>query len=255
MYCKDSKLISKVVRIVIKSMSAESFYQVPLEFPFFEYVFKNHDLIKYAILHPSLSQRRKTHKKKDVDFDRMEFVGDRILGLVIASTLYARYPQADEGELSLRSANLVCMDTLYKICIKCGLDKYIQYDTSGYDPRMIKNLFADAMEAFLAALFLDGGLDVVKKFIHQYWGDLIDNESKPLKRPKTALQEYLHLKKMPAPVYVLMEKDGPPHAPEFTMQVQIPQTNFSATAVASSVKEAENMAALTLLNILKGLKK
>ncbi len=236
-------------------MSAESIHEVPIKFPFFEYVFKNHDLIKHALLHPSLSQRRKMIKKKDIAFDRMEFVGDRILGLVIADTLYARYPEADEGELSLRSANLVCMDTLYKICIKCGLDKYIQYDTAGYDSRMIKNLFADAMEAFLAALFLDGGVDIVKSFIHQYWGDLIDNESKPLKRPKTALQEYLHLKKMQAPVYTLMTTQGPPHAPEFTMQVQIPQTDLSEIAVAASVKDAQNIAALKLLNTLKGSQK
>ncbi len=218
---------------------------------FFDYTFKNKELLKNVFLHPSLGfMRSRKNATKDYAFDRLEFLGDRVLGLVIAEILYEKYPDVDEGELSLRSSSLVRMESLYQVAVQSGLKDHIRHELPPHETTG-KNLLADAMEAFLAALYLDGGLATVKRFINQYWEAFLEDRTPIIKPAKTSLQEWAHQQKLPSPVYTVVAEDGPKHLPIFDVKVTIPSTSYQAEAQGSSIKQAENLAAYTLMNMLK----
>jgi ribonuclease-3 len=192
--------------------------------------------------------RQKGRKEKDISFERLEFLGDRVLGVIISDLLYQKYPLDDEGNLSLRFSSLVCMETLYDICIHTGLHSYIRHDLPLHE-KTEKNLLADSMEAFIAALYLDGGLEVARQFILQYFEPLLENKERTIKPSKTALQEWAHQQKIPSPVYKLISQVGPKHLPTFEVLLEIPETSYQVVAKGSSIKEAENLAAGLLLKM------
>ncbi len=223
---------------------------------FFDYTFKNVDLLRAVFLHPSLgSIRSKMKEKNAISFDRLEFLGDRILGLVVAQMLFEKYPELDEGGLSLRSSSLVRMESLYRVCVESGLSLHIQHELPPHE-KTGKNLLADAMEAFLAALYLDGGLDVVTKFIHLYFEPLLEDAGRDMKPAKTYLQELAHQKNLGGrrPLYTILSQEGLQHLPTFHIEASIQGTEYRASAFGSSIKEAENLAATALLEIIKDIK-
>jgi len=213
------------------------------------HVFRDPTLLHDALTHPSLSGTKSRSALSP--YERLEFLGDRVLGLVIAHWLYQLYPQADEGEMAKRHASLVNRDALKDIAHEIRLESHLRLAGGEETNAPRKNLAAlsDAMEGIIGALYLDGGLDVADHFIKRYWEKTIKAESTPAD-PKTALQEYAQGKALPLPVYKVVERSGPPHAPKFTISVQV--TGFPpVTADGGSKREAEKAAAQSLLAEIK----
>lgn len=179
--------------------------------------------------------------------ERLEFIGDRVLGLSVADLLYAMYPNETEGELARRHAMLVSTETLAKVAKDVGIDKQIKHGhmTAG----RIQHILADAMEATLGAIYLDGGFDAARNVIVPIWRDLAAADIVAPKDPKTRLQELVQqLDSGNLPVYEYLEPAGVSHSPVFTVRVTAMQR--SATGNGTSKKAASIDAAEKLLKIL-----
>lgn len=205
-------------------------------------------LLALALTHPSLPASK---EKLSQNNQRLEFLGDAVLGLVIAELLYAMYPQEAEGDLAKRHAALVCGEQLVEIAHAMDLGKYIHMSTSEERAhgRITASNLEDACEALIGALYLDGGLPAAKKFIHDKWEERARKTDAPPKDPKTALQEWAQGRGFPLPEYTVVEQDGPSHAPEFTVKVCV-QNEAPQQAKAGSKKLAERAAAEKMLNTL-----
>ncbi len=206
--------------------------------------FKNKDLINQALTHPSL-------KRKGSDYERMEFLGDHVLGLVIAERLYQRFPDENEGQLTKRLAGLICGETLVKVAKKLGLGEHIRMAQSEESAggRLNKANLENAMEAVIGAIFLDQEIEVAKKFILETWEDLIEDMVDPPKDAKSSLQEWAQGRGFPLPEYEVVSTEGAMHAPIFTVQVTV-QGEKSQQGSGTSKRAAEQEAATKLLNKL-----
>lgn len=214
------------------------------------YKFQNLSLLEAALTHPSLSQKRGTGSP----YERLEFLGDRVLGLVVAEWLYALLPAAKEGELAKRHAALVGQETLTIVAGHIHLEKYLKLAHGEMPGIGRKNLVAlsDAVEAVLGAMYLDGGLDVARACIRHYWEDLVHADAAPPSEPKTSLQEWAQARGLPLPVYTVLSHDGPAHAPVFCIQVEVkgyPPTK----AYGPSKRAAEKEAAKEFLSNLRAV--
>ena len=179
--------------------------------------------------------------------ERLEFIGDRVLGLSVAGLLYEMYPNETEGELACRHAMLVSTDTLGNIAEKLGIGKMIKHGhmTAG----RVKHMLANAMEAILGAVYLDGGFDNAKILIYDIWRDLAAADAIPPKDPKTALQEFVQQSDNGnLPVYEFLETAGASHNPVFNVLVRA--MGKSAQGQGASKKAATIDAAEKLLKIL-----
>ena len=207
------------------------------------YRFNNAELFSQAFKHPSM------HKKNNNQ--RLEFLGDSVLGLVIAEALYLRYPDEQEGELARRQAALVCGDTLVELAGGMSLGKYLQLSESEAQAggRATASNLEDACEALIGAIYLDGGLDAAKAWILTHWQPLIESITEPPKDAKTSLQEWAQGRALGLPVYEVVEQSGPAHAPEFIIKVSVADKG-SAEAKAGSKKQAEQEAAAKLFEQL-----
>ncbi len=159
--------------------------------------------------------------KSKANYERLEFLGDRVLGLVIAELLFAAYPEADEGELSLRFNQLVDAKTCSEIAETIDLPKLIRTGAdlgNAADKRHI-NVRADAVESLIASLYQDGGLEVARAFIHRYWLERVTATMAPRRDPKTEIQEWAHRDGASAPVYAILSREGPDHEPHFVVSV------------------------------------
>ena len=216
------------------------------------HMFKDPDLLEEALTHPSVTTRKSTRQGEGRDYDRLEFLGDRVLGMVIADHLLKTYPQADAGKLATRYNALVRRETLAAVAEEIGLGPHIRFargernSGGGAKPALLAN----ACEAVIAALFLDGGLEVAASFIHRYWDDLADELTTAPKDPKTSLQELAHARNATPPAYRETDRSGPPHAPVFTIEVEVGNLG-SASGTGSSKRAAEQIAAETLYNKIK----
>ena len=217
--------------------------------PFQEYTFKKTDFLNMVFLHPSLGKIRKSASKSKL-FDRLEFLGDRVLSFVIADLLYAKFPEADEGDLSIRSANLVCHERLYEVALESGIKDQIQSDLAPHDV-LGKSLSADTVEAFIAALYLDGGIESAQSFIKKYWLKFFTQDFVVKKPSKTYLQELAFKKGLSNPLYETLSRKGLDHAPVFEVSVSIPGSSFFSKAQENNIKKAENKAAEALIIILE----
>ena len=179
-------------------------------------------------------------------FERLEFLGDRILGLVIAEYVFKNFKKDDEGSLSKMHASFVCANACHKIALKIGLDESIQ--TAGIHLKQNKTVLSDAMEAILGAVFIDGGFDVVKNIVLDLWKDLFENFDKSLQEPKTHLQELLQAKTGEMPIYELISTSGPDHLRSFVVSAK--GFGKSARGEGLSRKLAESLAAKNLLKII-----
>ena len=181
-------------------------------------------------------------------YERLEFLGDRVLGMVIARALYERYPQEPEGHLSKRYNALVDRGTCAENGREIGLPPLIRLGRQAREDRASEsdNVVGDVVEALIGALYLDGGLDVAERFILNLWGAELSNQRKAPQHPKSALQELAAAKGVKAPLYEIVSRTGAHHAPKFTVRVSV-RTLGEASAEGTSKQEAETAAAAALL--------
>jgi ribonuclease-3 len=182
--------------------------------------------------------------------ERLEFVGDRVLGLVMAEWLLERFPHEQEGALGPRLAELVSRQTLVGIAEGIGLSSLLSVAESEAKAgvKTLATVMADAMEAVIGAIYLDSGLDAARRFIRNAWGALIELQIIPPKDPKTGLQEWGLARGLGLPVYRVKKNIGPSHAPRFTISVKV--GNQSAEAEGGNKRDAERAAASLLLGKL-----
>lgn len=205
--------------------------------------------LNHAFQDPDLLRRALTHTSAEADFDneRLEFLGDRILGLSVAELLLDAFPREREGDIGRRFAQLVRAETLTEIGRRVGIDAALDY--VGGEAR--DSVVADATEAVIAALYLDGGYAVAAEFIARHWSPLIERADAPPRDAKTALQEWSQAHGLGLPVYRDIAREGPDHAPLFTVEVSV--TGMApAQAQGNSKRAAEQAAAALLLAEVEG---
>lgn len=185
--------------------------------------------------------------KPEADYQRLEFLGDRVLGLSVASWLY-KASTSHEGQLSQRLNALVSGATCAQIAREIGLPKHIRLgkqarDDGGADS---DNILGDVMEAIIGASFIEAGYDETRTLIHQFWESYLSGDAGKVKHPKSALQEWAAGNKKAMPRYEVIERSGPDHASRFTVRVSVHMVG-EAEAIASSKSEAEKHAAKAFL--------
>ncbi len=211
--------------------------------------FDDVDLLDRALTHPSASGPAGGHPESN---QRLEFLGDRVLGLIVAARLHQSFPTEREGELARRFAALVDAATLAKVARGIGLGGFLRLGqgeaVAGRDNPA--NL-ADACEALIGALFLDGGLAKAEGFVLREWGPLIAGQESPPRDPKTTLQEWTQARGLGLPGYDVVERSGPAHAPTFAVSVTV-EGAAPESARGSTKRAAERAAAAVLLARLTG---
>lgn len=206
------------------------------------YVFRDQDLLRRSLRHASMG---------GVSNERLEFLGDRVLGLVVAERLFSNYPDTDEGGLAVRFNTLVRREACAKAAEAAKLGPHIVMARSEArnKGRAKMAILANACEALIAALYLDGGLKAAREFIFRYWESMFDGLAPELRDAKTILQEWAQsgaLKKKIQPQYRLSGRDGPDHAPLFAVEVRVPG-HKPAGGKGLTKREAEQDAARSLL--------
>jgi ribonuclease-3 len=201
----------------------------------------------------SLFERALTHSSVGKDsYERLEFLGDRVVGLVIARWLYERFEKEPEGKLSRRYNVLVSRETCAEIGRELGLAERIKLGKQAREDGASRsdNVVGDVVEALVGALLVDSGLATADAFIRRAWAPYVESQGKAPKHPKSALQELAAARNWAAPEYEVARKSGAHHAPRFTVQVVIRNIG-EATAEGSSKQEAETAAATALLEQLQ----
>jgi len=200
----------------------------------------------------SLFERAFSHSSAGRDsYERLEFLGDRVLGLVVARWLYERFPLEPEGKMSRRYNALVARETCALIGRDLGVPALIRLAKHARDDgtTMSDNVIGDVVEALLGALILDGGLDAADSFIRRAWTPYLDTQTGAPQHPKSALQELAAARGLKAPEYELVSRVGAHHAPRFVVRVSIAKAG-DAEADGSTKQEAETAAAAALLESL-----
>jgi len=211
--------------------------------------FGNEALIKEALTHPSVERRRRVGG----DYERLEFLGDRVLGLVIAAALFEADRRAAAGELAVRFNALVRKETVAEVAREIGLGAHLilaasEEQVGGRDKEAI---LANACEAMLGALFLDGGLAVAQAFILRSWKERVAAAGSTEKDAKTQLQEWVQQGTAGPPSYRIVDEAGPPHDRHFTVLVET-EDGARETGEGRSRRAAEQDAAARLLERLRG---
>jgi ribonuclease-3 len=185
-------------------------------------------------------------------YERLEFLGDRVLGQVIARALYERYPNEPEGYLSRRYNVLVARETCADIGRDIGIPQVVKLGKQARDDgaEQSDNVVGDVVEALIGALLLDGSMDLAQEFILRTWEDHLAGQARAPEHPKSALQELAAARGCKAPSYEVVARTGAQHAPRFTVRVAIPRLG-EATADGLSKQDAETAAAAELLAQLK----
>ena len=208
----------------------------------------------YQFKNPQLLQRALTHSSADgvENYERLEFLGDRVVGLAIAETLFKKFPDESEGKLAKRHASLVQGEMLAVIAQKIDLGAILQLSDAEHAAGGAENdnILADVLEALIGAIYIDANMAACKKTIDHLWEGLIDTMTEPPRDPKTALQEWAQAKALPLPAYDIVGKDGPDHAPIFEISVTV-QGFAPCIAKGSSRRKAEKEAASMLLKELE----
>lgn len=201
--------------------------------------FKNKKILEKSLIHKSLDPINNNEK--------LEFLGDRVLGFVISKKLYEIYPDETEGALDKKFASLVNKNMCLSIANKLNLSKFIKTNTNktnNYKPE--NKIISDTCEAIIGAIFLDQGIKVVENFILKIWNEYIENTQETKIDSKTMLQEFSLKKYKVLPKYTLLKTKGPKHKPVFHVQVKI-KSSKSIDGIGSSKKLAEQDAATSLL--------
>lgn len=201
---------------------------------------------------PKLFERALTHGSHGREtYERLEFLGDRVLGLVIASWLYQRFPSEPEGKMSRRYNALVARETCADIGRELGLPPYIRVGRQAREDNanMSDNVIGDVVEAIIGAIYLDSGLERAEAFVRTNWAPFLEEQRKAPVHPKSALQEVAAERKMGIPAYEMLARFGPHHAPRFRVRVSLGR-HGEAEAEGASKQEAETAAAAALLEKL-----
>jgi ribonuclease-3 len=208
------------------------------------YSFADQTLLECALTHISAL----SGKSRTGSYQRLEFLGDHVLGLVISEMLFRAFPKAEEGELSRRLADLVrretCADVARSIDLGSVLKLGVSEANSGGRRRLA--ILADVCEALVGAVFLDGGYSAAADLVERLWGERTRTPSRPVRDAKTVLQEWAQSRGLPTPSYREVERTGPHHDPEFRVEVALPDLK-SAEGKGRSKRAAEQAAAAELL--------
>lgn len=194
-------------------------------------------------------ERALTHASRgDTHYERLEFLGDRVLGLSMAEWLYETFPEEPEGALSKRFNALVTGAVCADVAREIGVPAHLRLGKQARDDGASDsdNILGDVMEALLGALYREAGLEPARAVVRRLWDDRLHAESAAPQHPKSALQEWAAANNRKAPAYEVLERSGPGHAPRFTVKAEIPKL-AEATAEGGSKQEAETAAAKALL--------
>jgi len=207
-----------------------------------DYRFERPELLEEALTHVSAP------KAGGQSYQRLEFLGDRVLGLAIAEMLYRAFQGAPEGELSRRLAELVRRESCAEIAQSWDVGPHVKLGAGEAQSGERKNeaILADICEAIIGAVFLDGGYDAAQKLIERSFKDLLAAPRRPLRDPKSALQEWAQAQGLPPPTYTIVEQTGPDHAPRFRVMVKV-KGQESDFGLGTSKRVAEQAAARSLL--------
>ena len=207
------------------------------------YKFKNKDLLHEALTHKSFNYK--------INNEKLEFLGDRVLGLVISKKLLDKFPDEKEGIIDKKFANLVNKKTCAEIAKSLNLKKFLYLGESNKNlERSLDKITSDSLEAIVGSIYLDGGIKSSEKFILGFWESYIDKSNITRIDPKTKLQEYSLKKYKTLPKYTFFKKSGPQHKPLFKTEVEIPESK-KTLGVGTSKKNAQQNAASILVKILK----
>jgi len=206
--------------------------------------FKNQKILKQSLTHKSYNTLESNEK--------LEFLGDRVLGLVISKKLLEKFPKEKEGSIDKKLASLVNKKKCLEIAKSINLEKFIFVGNSKKKITTIEDkIISDSCESLIGAIYLDKGIDIVEKFILNLWNKHINSSDKTYIDPKTKLQEYSLKKFKLLPKYKLLESSGPKHKPMFKIGVSLEKSKFFK-GIGSSKKEAEqNAASILLRNLFK----
>ena len=211
-------------------------------YPALGYAFKNKRLLKQA-----LTLGFENHF---AGYERLEFLGDRVLGVTVAKMLFQSFPDEPEGDLARRFTALTRSDPLAEIARTLHFDDYLHSAVPSNKPELTKAVLSDVCEAVIAALFLDGGIEAAEQFVGRYWTPLMERNAQPPVDAKTKLQEWTQARKLPLPVYTQIDRKGSDHKPVFTMQAAV-EGFEPVSADGSSKREASQRAAAELLKRLE----
>ena len=210
------------------------------------YKFKNKSLIDLAFTHSSFKN------KINKNYERLEFLGDRVLSLVISEDLFLKYSNEDEGALSKRLSDLVSKQKLLEVANEISIKEMLKIDQ--FEKKNLKlkkniSILSDVCEALIGAIYLDSNLENAKKFISKYWKKKISKNILPPQDPKSLLQEVAQKKGLNLPKYILKNKEGPPHNPRFEVEVFLKGIR-KFSAIAKTIKIAEINAAKKMVDYI-----
>jgi ribonuclease-3 len=211
------------------------------------HTFQNKDLLAEALTHPSL--------EGEANYQRLEFLGDRVIGLVAAGILFSSFSSEREGKLSRRYSALVRRETLAEIAEEIDLGQHIRMTSTTIKAGGCTNasILSDVLEALVGAVYLEAGLSNAANFLMPFWDKYLDNLEAP-KDPKSGLQEWAQGRRKPLPEYTVEGSEGPDHSPLFTVSVSVDGAG-SMTATGASKQEASTKAAEALLQKIQAMKK
>jgi ribonuclease-3 len=212
------------------------------------YTFKDPQILQQALTHPSMKIGRKV-----ADYERLEFLGDSIIGFVVSDIIYKNYSTEDEGKLAKRKAAIVSRDSLAAIARKLKINEsmILSHGEEALGGRNNPANLENVIEALAAALYLDGGIEVARKFIEVNFAETINKMITPPKDPKSALQEWAQSKGLNLPLYDMVEMSGPSHLPQITIKLTVGE-HEPVIAKAGSKKDAERIAAEKMLEVING---
>ena len=208
-----------------------------------------HDFADKALL-----QRAITHGSHGSgDYERLEFLGDRVLGCIIAAWLFTRFEKETEGKLAVRFASLVDRTSCADVARAMDLPAIMLMDHSARQAGVSHsdNVLGDMCEALIGALYVDGGMAAAESFVHKAWAPLLAAGARVRKDPKSRLQEWAQGKGLPIPQYEVVRREGPDHMPQFRVRVSV-RTQQPIEAMGSSKQEAEKLAAAAMLEQVGG---
>jgi ribonuclease III len=211
--------------------------------------------IGYEFADKSSLERALTHisalsgKSRTSSYQRLEFLGDHVLGLIVSDMLFRAFPKADEGELSRRLADLVRKEACADVARDIDLGAAIRLGASEANAggRQRTAILADVCEALVGAVFLDGGYVAATDMVERLWGERLRTPARPLRDPKTVLQEWAQARGLPTPSYREISRSGPHHDPEFLVAVNLPELT-PAEGLGRSKRAAEQAAAAAMLS-------
>jgi len=209
------------------------------------HAFANSELLQQALTHPSAARAR-----EDRGYERLEFLGDRVLGLVVAEMLFLTFPDEQEGQIAKRHAALVRKEALARVAQVIGIASYVRTPPGDSAATLTESVLADVCEALLGALYLDGGLEAARRFIELHWRPLLAATPAPPQDAKSALQEWAQGQGRPRPTYEILATEGLAHRPVFRIGVQVEGLDRMIEATGPTRKGAEQEAATRALQVL-----